>query len=149
VKKTWKFGALPVEAASIVASAGSYTAAALALGVDRSTVFRWQKAGKIPRPGGRRRHRPVAAVVDGPPSPDQWAAWARQTFALSPTEDVLLAMAEGARTLAADLTQAPLVRLNAAGRFQQLVRQLNFEEETDGQATHPADRPRYPRPRLA
>jgi hypothetical protein len=137
VKKTWRFRALSGDVARVMATSTSLGAAATALGVDKSTVFRWVKAGKVPAPGARRRRRaaPAADTGGGPQSPAAWATWARQTFVLSGTEAALLDLAVDALTLARDPAQKPEVRLNAAGRFQQLVRQLKFEEATDdGQA---------------
>jgi hypothetical protein len=123
-----------------MASAPSLGAAARALGVNRSTVFRWVRDGKVQAPGGKRRRDPpaadVVAAVAGPQSPAAWAASTREAFALTGTEAALLDLAVDALTLARDPAMAPAIRLSAAGRFQQLVRQLNFEEvPDDGEAT--------------
>jgi hypothetical protein len=57
------------------------------------------------------------------------------------TERTLVALAESALDLARDEGVKPEIRLSAMGRFQQLVKQLDFEEASDGkeeEATSPA-----------
>jgi hypothetical protein len=61
LKKTWRWGSVMGRAADVMRTAPTLAVAATALGVDRQTVHRWVKAGKIPPPGGGRR--PVPATI--------------------------------------------------------------------------------------
>jgi hypothetical protein len=138
-KPTWKFRSLSGNAAVVMATSPTVTAAAKRLGVDRVTVHRWIKAGRIAAPSGRKRgpapSGDVPTSLELPQSPEEWARWARETFVLTGTELALVALAELALTIAWDKTQKSEVRLSAAGRYQRLVQQLDFEEESeDGQA---------------
>ena len=146
MKKTHKFRALSGEAAAVIAAAPSLTVAARQLGVDRSTIHRWLQVGKVARPARRPRHQDPKSV--GPPqSPEAWAMAVRAAYALTDTESALLDLAEEALCLARDQTLKPEVRLSAAGRFQQLVKQLDFEESIDdgkAEATR-TDTGRWPR----
>src|SRR5262245_46084568 len=134
-KRTWRWRGCTDDVKAVMANAKSYADAAAKLGTDKSTIYRWIRSGKLPRPGGgQRRAMAVAEAVDGPQSAAAWATWVRATFALSATEGALLALAVAALELAQDASQKPEIRLSAAGRFQQLVKQLNFEEEQSGEA---------------
>lgn len=121
MKRTHKFGLLRGEVADVMASAPSLAAAAAALGVDKSTVFRWRKANKIPAPGGRR------GAVGPPPLPEGWAASVRAAYDLNATETELVSLAEAALVLARDASLKPADRLAAMSRFSQLVRQIDLE----------------------
>jgi len=130
VKKTWRWGSVMGRAADVMRTAPSLSAAAAVLQVDRQTVHRWVKAGKIPPPGGGRQ--PLPRVLEVPAS----AAWGdriRALYALSVTDLELVPLAETALALARDESLKASERLAAMARFQSLVRQLHLEE-TDGEA---------------
>jgi hypothetical protein len=154
VKRTHKFKGLG-DVAAIVAAAASVSAAAAALGVDRSSVHRWVTSGKVPHPAGRpRRARGLrastgqrASTTGGArqSSPDGWARDVRQAYDLTATESVLVDLAAAALTLAHDSGVAAAIRLNASARFAALVKQLDLEDVHSGQAeTKPDARP-WPR----
>jgi transposase-like protein len=131
LKRTHKFQSLS-GVAGVIARSASLTAAARQLGVNRSTLHRWIAAGKVAGPESRpSRGR---STTGSQRSPESWAQWVRETFDLNGTEDALVKLAEQALALAQDQGAKPEVRLSAMGRFQQLTRQLDFEEETDGKA---------------
>jgi hypothetical protein len=136
-KRTWRLRALPGDVSGVVSAASSYKAAAAALGVDKSTVFRWVKAGQVPAPGGKHH-------VTVPPVPEGWASAIRGAYDLDATETELVRMAETALALAGDLSLKPTDRLAAMARFQRLVVQLDLEVP-DGEvekATNPRAWPR-------
>jgi hypothetical protein len=136
-KRTHKFKALG-NVAVTVESAATVQAAADALGVNRSSVTRWIRAGKVPRPGGQRPSRRKGPVVAGPrQSPQDWAATIRRAYELSPTELQLVALAEAALTLARTEDARPADRLAAMSRYQSLVRQLELEDAKNGEAEAP------------
>lgn len=158
MKQTHKLRTLG-DAAAVVSSAASDTDAARRLGVNRSTIHRWRKAGKIPSAPSGKAPRPPAARPEAPctapgasvepqpipDSPSTWAAWVRATYAITPTEARLLDLAVAALTIAGDETQTPAVRLAAAARFQSLARHLDLEEVAGGEIeTEPDARP-WPR----
>jgi transposase-like protein len=132
------------EAAIVMATAPSLSAAAKRLNVDRSTLFRWIREGKVP---------PLARTqAPGPPaSPLAWAAAVKAAYELSATEAALVGLAEAALALANDVTLTPMARLQAMARFAALVKQVNLEVPADGKAPSaiPAIRPNNPFMRLA
>src|SRR5262245_16210298 len=136
-KRTWRWKALTDDVRQVMATSPSLGAAAARLGVDKSTIFRWVKAGKLPAPSGGRRHEvAVADAVSGPQTAAEWAQAARETFLLTPTESALVDLGEATLALAKDQTQKVEVRLAAAARFQQITRQLNLDDEdANGEAT--------------
>ncbi len=155
-KQTWKFRGMAAATAAAVATAPSIAAAARRAGVNRSTLYRWAKAEKIPALTPRRRRRPVAAhhpssgtrpAVDLPQSPENWRAQVDATFEFDATEAALADLAAMALLMAHDLTQPTSIRLQAATRFSALVRQLNLEAEVDhGETASPSRAPSWPRP---
>jgi hypothetical protein len=129
-KQTHKLASLAGDAAAVIARSPSLAEAARRLGVNRSTVHRWIASGKMLRPEKSRR-QPAASAIPRQ-SPGSWGEWARQTFDLSVCEQALVELGEQALMLAQDQAETPAVRLSAIGRFQQLTRQLAFEESIDG-----------------
>lgn len=97
------------------------------LGVTRSSVSRWMTKGKL-KSTARAMAAPVVPgrVVMPKPSktPQEWASDVRSSYDLDATDDQLVTIAEGALTLSMDSTAQPAVRLQAAARFQSLVKQL-------------------------
>jgi hypothetical protein len=143
-----------------MASARNVTAAAEAFGMDRVTVHRWIKAGKVPPPGGghrgrRRAPRFTAPPVVAPPpvvvapdvvlpaDPAAWAASLRQSHDFADmTASAVLELGKDALTMARDTSLPPTVRLAATKTYLQIVRQLDLEDPTDGQAqTSPTTAP--------
>lgn len=121
-KRTHKLQGMGDVAAAIDA-APSLSAAAKVLGVDRSTLHRWMKAGKvIPR---TREHAVVAG--DLPVNNASWAEAVRKTYHLTETDRQLLALAEESLQTARTEERAT-TRLLAMGRFQALVKQLSLSD---------------------
>jgi hypothetical protein len=146
-KQTHKLKSLG-DVAGIVAASPTLTAAARRLGVNRSSLHRWIVSGKVPRPG-RRRSLAVNATNGPQPSelqtPEAWAEAVREAYELTGTELVVLDLAVRALEMARDNTQKGELPLAAMARFQQLVRQLDLEVESDGKAETPADVRPWPR----
>lgn len=94
------------------------------IGVHRSSVTRWMATGKLPRTDGEPSTR--QRTLRGKPgqTPEAWAATVRQEYALDATDEQLVSLAEDALAMSRDKTLLANVRLNAAGRYQALVRQL-------------------------
>lgn len=136
-KHSWKLRQLDV--AAVLAEAPSLSSAARTLGVNRSSIQRWIRAGKVPpfSPSPRApRLAPTSQQPEREPEPVATAGWAasvRAAYDLTATELELLALAERARTIALDDTQKPETQLAAAGRFQTLIRQLNLETPDNGE----------------
>jgi hypothetical protein len=59
-------------------------------------------------------------------TPAQWAATVRKDYALDPSDDQAVALAERALEMAYDSSLAPGVRLTAMGRFQSVIRDLKL-----------------------
>ena len=120
---------------AVVSRSSSMSAAARALGVNRATVYRWAKAGKVPRPSSFRGEMTRAPSVPGQ-SPEEWAAAVRACEHFSETDQQLLALAVLALTEARNMSVQPSVRLAAMGRFQSLVRQMGIEPVTTAVVEH-------------
>jgi len=140
-KKTYVFEALKPEATLLLASGASMTAAARQLGVDRATIHRWVKAGRLARPARRGPRRitapsPAQVAPGAPLTPADWAESVRTAYDLNPTEVALVELAEAALALAHDPEARPSDRLAAMARFGALVKQINLEdqEESNGEA---------------
>jgi IS30 family transposase len=120
------------------------------LGVNKSTVTRWMKAGKLSRAPVK---RPQVAFRPGQ-TPAEWAKAVRESYDLDPTDDQLVTLAESALRVSLDPLVAAQVQLAAAGRFQALVRQLALIAKSvqaaldaDAQPTAPKPPARQVRPR--
>jgi hypothetical protein len=136
--KAFKFRRLGKDIADVVASSPSQSEAARRLGVDRSTLHRWQKAGKVAPPAGRPKRTETAHATTGEgetATPEQWAAKVREEYAFNETESVLVDMAVMAMRLSQDATLTPSERLSAVGRYQQLLKQLDLEVSGEEEKT--------------
>jgi hypothetical protein len=145
-KKTHKLKAFG-DVSAVFARAKSLSAVARTLGVNRSTVHRWITTGKVVRPA-QRRSLDINASDAKPTEQQTPAAWARKVrrrYELTPTEQVLVGLAEQALEVAHDATQRPETRLTAMGRYQQLVKQIDLEVESDGKVETPGDARPWPR----
>lgn len=131
---------------AVIDAAPSLAAAARQLGVDRSTLTRWFDSGKATRPGAAAK-RPVKRTAPAadpgvsalPRDPDAWATWVRQTYILDPSESAVLDLAAMALQIAHDPDTAAAVKLQAAGRFTALRRELalpQLDEETKSNGIH-------------
>lgn len=144
-KRSWRRRTLSDDKirSAMADAGGNVSRAAAALEVNRSTLHRWLDADPSLRPtegrhqrrgaGGKRR---PGAGAGKERSPDAWARAVRRAYELTATEEQLLDLAVAALRLARDVTLKPGDRMAAAGRYQQLVKQLDLEqEEDDGQAS--------------
>ena len=135
--KSFKFRRIGKDAAEVLASSPSQSAAARRLGVDRSTLHRWLVAGKVQRPPRREKRAteatPAAEMTDQ--TPEQWAATLRADYLFSSTEEVLVDLGAVTLRLSKDERLSPSERLAAVGRFQQLIKQLHLEAAEDGEET--------------
>jgi transposase-like protein len=143
-KRTWKVQGMAGAAARAVATSPNVSAAAKTAGVNRSTLYRWAKTGKIPaltRQARRAVSSPAAPVVNRttPLSAAEWATSIQCAYDLDDTEHTLVNLAEAALELARDLTLRPADRLAAMARFQGLVKQLALEAP-DGEVAIPDTR---------
>lgn len=119
-KRTRKWAFVSQEAARLAGLGLSPREIAERLGVDKSSVTRWMKAGKL-----ERRPPSLAPGATQPKqSPAEWAASVREAYDLDATDDQLVTIAETALALSLDRNVAAHVRMTAAGRFQAIVRQL-------------------------
>lgn len=92
------------------------------LEVNKTTVNRWIKAGKL---------KIAARVIDIMPAraektPSEWAKAIRGEYDLDETDDQLVKMAETAAAIAEDATAKRSERLNAMRTFRGIVAQLRL-----------------------
>jgi hypothetical protein len=91
--------------------------------MHRSTRYRHQKAARAALGG-----MPAAAPEDDRP----WGEWIRSRYELDRNEAELVRLAEIALTVANDATERSAERLQAASRFQSLIKQLALEDAVRG-----------------
>lgn len=96
---------------------------ALAIGLDRATVFRWRKSGKLGVPTEERE--PVMPVTRGR-TPEEWAKAVRESYALDATDEQLVDMAEAALLVWKDAERSPAVRFQAMREYRATVKQLRL-----------------------
>lgn len=92
------------------------------LHVNRSTVTRWLKAGKLKR--GTESRAPVTITPTSNTTPAQWAAAVRANYALDATDEQLVTMAESNLLLSRDAGATPSIRMQAGREFRATVKQL-------------------------
>lgn len=128
MKKTRKWSFVQQEAVRLAELRLSPKEIADRLGVNKSSVTRWMKAGKLKATAQdpRATAEAVAKVLLGNQTPAQWAAEVRTAFALDVTDDQMVSMAESVLLLIRDPLADSKLRLQAMGRFQALVKQLNL-----------------------
>lgn len=126
MKRTRKWSFVAQEAARLVDLGLSPKDIAARLGVNRSSVTRWMATGKLP--STRAARRPPSTLPPPPvkpiKTPGEWARNIRETFDLDATDEQLVTVAESALALTVDGNVTPQLRLQAAGRFQAVVKQL-------------------------
>lgn len=127
MKRTRKWVYVAQEATRLASLGLAPKDIAARLGVSKSTVTRWMSGGKIrSTKAGYVRQRPVghAQTPIPPKTPREWSIDIRNSFDLDATDDQLVTIAESALAMSLDVTATPQVRLQAAGRFQAVVKQL-------------------------
>lgn len=143
MKRTHKLRAMG-DAVDVIANAKTAAEACERLGIDKSTLFRWTKAGKVPAVGSARAGRTDAATTEPVPSgdADAWAATVKkQNPDMSPTDLQLLELARLALSMAHKVSPWDAPRLAAMTRFQALVKQLNLTAEATALPAVPQPRP--------
>ena len=116
------------EAVRLVALGLSSRDIATRLGVNKSSVTRWMKAGKL---ANRASDRAPVKVTHRRQTPAQWAAAVRRAYDLDATDEQLVALAVIALCLSKDRSIGPQARMTATGRFQAVVKQLRLVARTE------------------
>ena len=132
--KAYAWRRLGKDVGEVVASSSSLSAAARRLGVDRSTLHRWLKAGKVQ--GAAARQKRATTAEDGPATnrtPGEWAAAVRRDYEFTATEERLVDLSELTLTMSQDERLSTSERLAAMARFQALTKQLRLEDAVDGE----------------
>lgn len=126
MKRTRKWGFVAQEAGRLAALGLAPKDIAIKLGVNKSSVTRWMAAGRLKSTRGRTLRPPssTAPPLRPPKTPDAWAQDIRRSYDLDATDDQLVAIAESALALTLNMAETPQIRLQAAGRFQAIVKQL-------------------------
>lgn len=123
------------EAAEAIKSTPSLRAAARRLGVSHSTLSRAIRDGRLPGRARLVRRTDDPESTSAAPMSTDWLTAIQERYELSPTEHELAKLASAALAIAADPDTPPSVKLAAAGRFAQLVKDLALPtEEGNGEA---------------
>jgi DNA-binding CsgD family transcriptional regulator len=130
VRRTRKWAFVEQEAVRLAALGLSPKDIAGRLGVNKSSVLRWMKSGKLTREGAD-RHKVTASSAAKTPA--QWASAVRQAYALDATDEQLVSLAVDALRMSRDRAIGPQARMTAAGRFQALVKQLRLVARAEAQ----------------
>ena len=147
MKRTHKLRALG-DVDAVLRSAPSKAEACKRLGINRTTLERWIKAGKVAPIGAKERAASAAsAMPSSAVSPDDWAASVkREQPDLTATDLQLLELARLALLTARDPKERIENRHAAVTRFQALVKHMHLTVEP---MTKPSEPPRptfVPRP---
>jgi transposase len=126
MKRTRKWAFVAQEATRLTALGLSPRETASRLGVNKATVTRWIASGKLTPPGEKPRAKPAKVKVKSRRTPSEWAREIRKAYDLDATDDQLVTLAQAALAMTIDSTAAAQLRLQAAGRFQALVKQLSL-----------------------
>lgn len=113
MSRTRKWVQVSQQATRLASIGASPLEIAQEIGVNKSTVTRWFKVGKLTR--GQRTD--VLAPVLPRPSPAEWAASMRAEFALSASDEQLVTLGEQALLLTRDVTVKATVQLAAQRNF--------------------------------
>ncbi len=97
--------------------------------LERGSVARSGRAAKV-----RPKKRAARAKASASRSPAGWARWIRRRYELDASEDVLVDLAVLALRLSQGQGEDARTRLQAAGRFQSLLRQLGLEAAEEEEA---------------
>lgn len=112
-----------------------------AIGVDKSTVCKWIKAGKFTErgesPKGQAPSRPVLPV-------SQWGEDIRSAYVLDVDDEELVKCGELFLTMRDDPLQPASVRLSAGREFRAVVKQLNLAARSSKE-----EQPAEPKPKPA
>ena len=127
------------------------------LGVAKSTVTRWKKAGKLPNLVVDNTTDSSSAPVSERQSPAEWAKAMRAEFKLDPSDDQLVSLGERALMIANDPHAKRSEQLNAArtfvsidGKLKLVIRNMRAAEALQAQpaaaaVNAPAPVPKKPR----
>lgn len=91
------------------------------LGLNRSTVGRWFKKGKLKKPDVALSEKEQAPARQ---SPADWARSMREGCVLDATDEQLVSLGESALSLSRDVTVSAQVQLSAGAQFRAIAKQL-------------------------
>lgn len=143
MKRTRKWTYVAQEAKRLAGLGMSAQEIAHRLELNRATVWRWMKQGKLPNTGRSATGSGVMPEGSAISTPAEWAAAVRKTYGLDATDDQLVTLAEAALTTARDPGASVTLRLGAMGRFQALVKQLALVARTE-ESVKPEPKPAAP-----
>lgn len=138
MKRTRKWSFVAQEAERLAGLGLSPAEISRQLGVNRSTVNRWMKAGKLTRGQPRRYSSEV------PTAPVEWAAAVRRDYALDATDEQLVTCAQQALEVSYNMAETSATRMNAMGRFQAIVKQLALVTRHPEEKPEPEKKPERP-----
>lgn len=146
MKRTWKKRGLGHDhIREVVRTSRSLSEAARTLNVDRSTLHRWLEADPSLKEPIRERRAAEEDAVESCRvlTPDEWVERMEGLHKFSDTARITLDLARRALEIARDEYAKPGERLQAMGRFQNLVESLYLErpQEEPKPEKKPPDRP--------
>jgi hypothetical protein len=110
------------------------------LGVAKSTVTRWKKAGKLgAKPGDTKKTTRTLKPPTTRQSPAEWARSIRAEYKLDSTDEQLVTGAESMLSQSRDMTLSAAEQRRAFAEFRAIVRQLNLPGRQDPALPAPVD----------
>lgn len=141
MKRTRKWAFVAQEAIRLAGLGLSQSEIARRLEVNKSSVSRWLRDGKIP--AGGNGSNPAPKPVTMRQTPEQWSAEVRATYALDATDDQLVTHGEEALRIAGDPGVSVTLRMSAWREFRAIVKQLALvSRQTPAKQPTPEARPR-------
>lgn len=151
MKRTRKWAYVQQEAQRLADIGLNANQIAKRLQLNKSTVSRWLKAGKLTKGDGSRK-AVVGIHAEQKQTPAEWAAAVRGEFALDASDDQLVTLAEESLALSRDPRCSVRERMAAGNEFRSTLKQLNLPAKAaDAVAAKPqpdAVEPPKPKPRL-
>ncbi len=144
MKRTRRWEFVKQDALRLAALGLSADEIANQVGVDRATVFRWKKAGKLQVGSGSSADAAQVPLVTTDQTSAQWAAAVRAAYALDVTDSQIVTIAESALLVAKDPGTPGTLRLAAMREFRAAVKQLGLVARAGAEDGTPAPEPAVP-----
>ena len=134
MRRTRKWSQVKQEATRLAKLGCSPLEIAKHIRVDKSSVTRWIRAGKLPRADDS---NVIALGVQPKQTPAEWAAAVREDYLLDATDEQLVTLGEAALMISQDPLAKRSERLNASRAFLSVVDKLKIVTRRGAEQAQP------------